>query len=413
MATIRLHTALVGLAVSAVLATAHARTPDTSAFPPWLKDALAQEAEKLKSAKVKIDDGWLRSRLAGKLTQKPTALEGGWYLASDIGTDAPLECWVLEDPVDPATLAASLASATMQQTADASGGLGERNIFFVDAGAYDGAPYLALEWLYQVGQAPDARVGLTKIRVAVTQGTTLACGHNNPGYRETFARAFEGFVRETRVNREAPEAYYQEVLVQRIGEQPVGFAHTSFTLDAEGDTQIDTMESVLIPVDAATLSTSDSRSTSFSTADGSLINQSSAVSENGQLTMMLSLSPHEEGGWQLSGTYQGKTLEQEIVSDARPITELGQMLAVRDLLADDQQSVTMDVWVPQADPTQFIPAAVSRDGADDGPGAATLTMGPMSVAAHFDPNGSMAHGRLLDSPMDMQLERVWADGALP
>jgi hypothetical protein len=391
-----------------------AAASDAGGFPPWLQEAMAKELPKVRYVRVKAGDGYFRSRIAGKLTDKPASLEGGWYMTSNIGTESPLECWVLNEPVDPATLAANIAESTMQRNAEVHGELDNRSIYFIDAGSYDGAPYLALEWLFTVGEAPDAMVGLTKVRVAVKGDSTLACGHNNPGYRQTFAAAFEKFVRAADIESAAPQAYYEEVIVQKVGTQPIGFAHTTFTLDQDGDTEIRSMESSMIPVDASTLSTSDSRSTAFAYPDGALINQSSATSENGELTMMLSLAPAENGGWQISGTYQGKELSSEIPTDVQPMTELGQMKAVRQLLdAGGMTDISMDVWVPQADPTQFLRAGVTLSGDEQAPGSATLTMGPMSVAARFDPNGSMMTGHMQVGAVDMHLERVWADGTLP
>ena len=233
------------------------------AWPDWMQKAMAAEKRKLRFSKVSLGDGYLTTRMAGKPIGKPQELEGGWYLSSNIGADAALECWFFSTPVDPATLATNIASASMQSSEQANGRLDNQSIHFVDAGAYDSAPYLALEWFYSVGEAPNTLVGLAKVRVAAIDGATVGCAHNLVGYRETFADAFEKLVREAQVSSNEPAHYYEEVVVQKISGQPVGFAHTTFTRDAEGDTNIVMQESMIIPVDGSTLSTTDSVALQF------------------------------------------------------------------------------------------------------------------------------------------------------
>jgi hypothetical protein len=405
---------LTALVIAFSTYSANAREPaEAQALPEWFTTAMAQEKSKLKSTKVSVGDGFFTSQMAGKRMGKPQPLDGGWYMQSNIGTASPLECWVFESTVDPATLAANVAKAGMQSAEQANGKLDNLQLHSVDAGAYDNAPYLALEWLYTVGEPPNALAGLAKVRVAVLPGATLACGHNMMGFRETFANAFETMVRQAKVSTE-PTHYYEEVLVQKIGGQPVGFAHTTFTLDEDGDTNILMLESMLIPVDGATLTTSDTWHSAFSRTDGSLINQVTATSENGELTTQLALEPMGDGTWAVSGVFQGKEVYEEIPGNAQPMSEIGQMHAVQHLLADDEAGdVTMTVWVPTADPTRFLEAGVSMpaEGRDEGYG--TLTLGPLAIAAQFDQSGSLLTGRMDAGPADMVMERVWADGTPP
>lgn len=386
----------------------------TGAWPEWLQEAMAKESRKLRSKKVSVGDGFLNSRLAGKPLGDPQAIDGGWYLSSNIGTASPLECWVFSTTVDPATMAANIANVSIQASEQANGPLGNRSIHFVDAGTYDNAPYLALEWFYTVGEAPKALAGLAKVRVATVDGTTLACAHNFLGYRESFAKAFEEFVREADLPGSEPSHHYEEVIVQKIGDQPIGVSHSTFTRDEEGDTAILIVESLLIPVDGSTLSTSDTWHSSFSRADGTLINQVTAKSENGALTMRLSLDPLDNGDWLVSGIFQGKEINEEISGAAQPMSEIGQMRAVQSLLADaERSSVTLDVWVPDADPTQFLQAGVSLDADRRDDGYGNLTLGPLAIVAQFDVTGSLMSGRMRAGAAEMLLERVLANGTPP
>ncbi|HSN72894.1 MAG TPA: hypothetical protein VLT59_15365 [Steroidobacteraceae bacterium] len=363
---------------------------------------------------MKFGDGAIRTRMAGKLTDKPQQTEGGWYVGSNIGTEAPLECWVFDDVVDPAGMATSLADLNLQAMEQVYGPVQDRGIYHIDAGAFDGTPYVALEWLYSVGEAEEKRIGLVKVRVAVEHELSYACMHNSLGYRATFATAFEQFVREARFPVPAESPYYEEVLVQRIAGSAIGISRSTFTLDSDGDTKIVTLQSSLLPVDNANLQSSDTWQVVYSRPDGTLINQTLAKSENGELTMQLSLDP--EGGdlWFVSGTLQGKEFEREVAATARPMSELGQMLAVRALIADpDELLATLTIWAPEADPTRFLDAVVELDAMARGEGRGVLRLGALAIAAQFEPSGSMLAGAMQVGSAEITMERVWANGSLP
>ena len=382
-------------------------------WPDWLADAMAQESLMLRARKVELGDGVINTRLAGKAAADPQETPDGWYVTRDIGTATPLECWAFTTVVDPATMANNIAEQSMLASEQVNGPLGDRSLYSVDAGAYDGAPFVALEWFYSVGEPPNKLVGLAKVRVAIKDGYSFACAHNYLGYRQTFALAFEQFVREAKFDSGEASPYYAEIVVQRIGEQVVGVSRSSFTIDVEGDTQIQMMETSMMPVDGSTLSVSDTWYASWSTPDGELINQRAVKSENGELMMNLSLDPLDDGNWSVSGTLQGKAIEHELDGSEAPMSELGQMLAVQRLMADQsRKSASISVWVPAADPTQFLQAEVALDpkSAD---GRGRLTIGPLSIAAQFDQSGSLMTGALQAGAAEIILDRIWVSGRLP
>lgn len=380
----------------------------------WLQAAMQKEARKLKSKKVSVGEGFFKSRLAGKPMAEPQSMEGGWYLAHDIGTPSPFECYVFETSVDPATMALNIVNASIQSAERQNGPEASRSTHFLDAGTLGNAPYLALEVLYTLGHTPNKRLaGLAKVRIAALGESTLACAHNFLGYRETFAKAFAEFVNEADITSGA-QPDYEEVIVQKIGSQPIGLSYTTISKDDEGDTAIVRMESLIIPVDNATLTTSDSWHSSFARPDGTLINQLTAKAENGQLTTHLTLEPTDRGNWLVSGTFQGKDISAEINGPVQPMSEVAQMRAVESLLADPKRErVSLLVWVPDADPTQFLEAGVELAPNGRKTGQATLTLGPLAIAAQFDEHGSLLNGQMQVGAAEMAMQRVSARGTLP
>ena len=173
-------------------------------WPDWLVDGMAREIADLESQALSVADGKYRFRLAGE-SGEPVEFDGGWYFESDIGADAPLECYLYTEEKDLATFIVNLANMTMEAQGEAYGSpAGDPSLFTVDAGAIDDAPYLALEWVYTLGEAPNLLIGLVKARAAVNGDVVQACVHNLVGYRDTFEAAFDEFVRSAEVPDRVP-----------------------------------------------------------------------------------------------------------------------------------------------------------------------------------------------------------------
>ena len=126
--------------------------------------------------------------------------------------------------------------------------------------------------------------------------------------------------------------------------------------------------------------------------------------------MNLALQPDGED-WLVSGTLQGQQIEHRLDGNVAPVSDLGQMMAVNSLFNGGGDQVTMDVWVPGANPTQFLASRVELT--DKQQGDAVLTMGPMSMNVRFEPSGSLLAGTFKAGAAEINMERIWTDGAFP
>jgi hypothetical protein len=402
------HLALVLLAASGVTAANEQEQPES--WPDWLKEAMAREAGVLESTPIALADGQYRFRLAGKAGE-PGAFDGGWYVESDIGGDGPLECYLLTDSTDLATLIVNIADINIEAQAEGYGGaVGNRSVAALDAGAIDGVPYLALEWMYTIGEAPEALLGLTKVRAASNGDVVQACAHNVVGYRDTFRRVFEKFVRSAQVPGSNAEPYYEEVAVQSVGGQRVGVAIATYTLDEAGDSRVDMSMSSLIPVGPGSLSYEDSSTINWSSPDGLLINAYTANTQNGDLVTNLELARNEKGDWLVAGTFQGKEIEVVIDGAAEPLSELGQMQVTRKLFAGKAAEAAFAVWLADADPTRILEGRLVRDESSDAL-SGELMLGPMAFDARFDASGALTRAEMQMGATVISIDRIWHRGA--
>lgn len=403
---------LIRITLSALVlfgATAINAQQQQSKLPDWLQQAMAREATGLKSTPLALGDSTYHFELPGE-SLEPTAFDGGWYIASDIGGDSPLECYLFTDSLDLATLVVNLAEGNIEAQAEANDGtVGDRNVTTLDAGAIGSAPYLAIELLFTIGEGENALAGVTKVRAASNGNITQACAQNDVGYRETLRQAFENFVHSTSQPATAVEPYYEDIAIISLGAQPIGFAKYSYTLDDEGDTAIVGSTSTLMSLGAGALRYEDSSTIGWSTPDGLLINASTSKSQNGELISNLEMSRNEGDDWLVSGSFQSKALETVIDGSSQPVSELGEMRFARTLFSGEAAATTFPVWVPDADPTRLLEASLVKSGSPDAR-SGKLTVGPTEFDARFDAHGAMTWTEVKVGALVMSINRVWHRG---
>ncbi|MFZ9052410.1 MAG: hypothetical protein ACO22K_05305 [Woeseiaceae bacterium] len=409
MPRIHHYTAQTVLLFVTMLHAAASGAQQTDGWPDWLIKAMAREANNLEPTAVSAANGRYRFQLAGKATAA-VAVNNGWSFESDIGAEMPLECHIVTGETDLAELVANLAEAGIAARAEAIGGpVDNRSIHSVDAGAIAGAPFLALEWIYTIGKAPNALLGFTKVRAATNGGIVQACSHNLVGYRETFSNAFAEFVRTAQLPKDRTPPYYEEIAVHSLGDQRVGVTLARFSLDEIGNSRINTTLSSLVPVAADKISYEDSSTISSSTPEGLLIDARTSNSQSGELLTDLQLSRKDNNDWVVRGTYRGTIIDTVINGSARPLSEVGQILTTRELFSGDAAEVSFPVWLADADPTRVAEGKILRDDARV-PGQGTLILGPMTFTARFDEFGAITQAEMQAEAATISIERVWSRG---
>ncbi|MEL7448325.1 MAG: hypothetical protein AAFN78_03900 [Pseudomonadota bacterium] len=387
-------------------------------WPDWLKEAMPKEAKRQKATTVTLGDDAVTLTLRGKVKDGPTVADFGWYFAADIGATAPMNCWVFN--------ARNYLASTLQSIQDSLiAALPEENegapiklkqVFYYDAGNWDVVPHMTSEWLYVVDSQPSPKIGLLKGRVAARKGVTFTCSHNELGYRKSFARVFEAMITDAVINLPREEPYFEEVQQFSANGRPVGVVTATYWKDKDGDTYTETHSSIMMQVDAGTLTTSDSLLSEYSFPDGSLINAVFNAAQNGEESVDLVLNPTDANLWEVSGQFQGKTLKfslGEINESNAPLSTMGQVFAIRDALkSEDDGTARMQAWLPDADPSSFISGqfAVQERGKKRNTGL--LSMGPVEMQAAFDPDGSLLDAGFEMGPLEMKMERTYQAGEL-
>jgi hypothetical protein len=395
------------LMTTLVIATAQAQ--QMGGWPDSQQEAMTRESGNLESRQFAIADGQYRFEIAGKATT-PSPFDGGWSFESDIGSDAMLECYIFTNEQPLAQILHLVATTNIAANVAANDGdLDNLTVLAMDAGQIDGAPYVAVQWVYNVGVAPNNVFGMTTAHAASNGALTQVCSHNAVGYRETVRQTFETFVRSTTQPEPTDPPYYAEIKVQRQADRRFGVTRTTYTLDAEGDTLIQTTATALVRGSRNPITPRDETIISWSTPDGLLINAAASTVTASVLTTDLRADLDDNGDWLVSGTFNDTEIEQSIDGTATVISDLGQMQIARNLFSGEQSTATYDAWMPNIDPSRFQRVEISRDDAEI-PRQAALTMGPLPFVARFGENGELTYAQLNAGPADIFIERVWWQG---
>ena len=382
--------------------------------PNWLARALAREAELLPQIPISSPNGLFSSSAPAVLVAAPESHDLGDFFQLSIGTQAPVECWVMPDDKDLAALLRKFSESNFAQMAGSSSELEARAIERVRSGSFGRHPHLGVDWLYRVRSAQGSLAGFLKLRAATVTGTTVFCQHNELGYRGSFERVFQSVVENLESTApKPPDPYYLEVVAVKIGGRPLGYTELWFTFDADGDTRIDKRSALLVPVDTSTLRAQDSLSIQYSTPDGTLINQVEVEAENGELATHMTLIP-DASGWQAEGLFQGQpssvTLRPQFLTSL-----LGEVLRRRHLVSGEStsQGFSHVSWEATLDPASFFEKVTELGERTEEGQQVLMTVGDSTLEGIAGDDGHLDSVAMTVGENPVTLERIFHLGRVP
>ena len=376
-------------------------------FPDWFQEAMEREKKVKKKSKLKLKKFDINHKVKGKLKLVDEA-DGTWYYNIDIGTASPVECYVLSKYDGPANSLHAIIemSLTGAQELNKKTLSGNYN-YAIDTGIIKNTPYLLMDTLYALGEGNQKVLGLMKGLSAETDESLQICLHNEAGYRKTFMSVFESFL-EAFIEKEKNTEFFESVIKMTINGLPVGYGHEKYILDEEGDVHIQSKSALIAPVDASSISRSDSVSMTWSEQDGSLINGIEYTVENNALTSRYSIQ-QKENKWQVEGEMQGKAISKELSHTGPLLTDFGTYLETKALSHSDKKTSEFDMWIAEADPTSTMKVKISK--LSKNPKANfKIDMGPLVMDFKAKKNGVITQGTLSQGALQIHLETVFVKG---
>ncbi len=377
-----------------------------SDFPDWFTEGLARETNIKKSSTLKIKELEVNSKVLGKYTLAEKS-DNFWYYTIDINTASPAECYVFTDYDGPASSLHSILehSLTSVETLNDKK-LSSKSTFSLNTGIVKDSPYLSLDIMYLLGEGEQRTTGILKGLVSESNDVLRMCIHNEIGYRESFFKVFESFV--DAMNSQTPTSFFEATYALLVNNIPMGYMQEIYSVDADGDIETKNRTSLLVPVDASSISRNDTSGLSWSKPDGSLINATEYTIENGNMSSQFSLQ-YADDAWQVEGQLQGKTITKTLEHDGWFLSGFGSYLALAELKGGDDTSANYHMWAPTADPTSALPVTLRQ--LNDNPEANfEVDMGPIVMQFLANKDNVFQKGTIQQGPITMKMSLLHSKG---
>ena len=378
----------------------------TSTGRTMLEEAQTRETTLSESYTVSADDRFFTATVRGSDAPTVTAHEEFYQLSIPIGTRAQVECLLYTSALDSASALDGLLNellADFPQTA----------IQQIDAGTFGPLPYLYQESLYVTDQRA---IGVLKGIVVPAGSSTLACLHDEPGYRDTFRQVVGSLADSLHIENSGPEDWeFQEILVWRVQDLNVGFTVNS--IGRTGDGQIRTVleTAAIIPRTATQTMTHDGYDIIVENDSGELVAGNYAEAEGGELTLSIDLEQVPDGGYRVSGQFQGKEIDSRLDTETTPVGPYRQLVdLVRAANSGDgkPRTISTQAYVPSANPLQLLTVEAKPTGQRiSGLPEYALLFAGMEAKSVIDDMGQRTI-TLHMGPTEMQLTRVYVNGRI-
>jgi hypothetical protein len=377
-------------------------------FPGWFKELIKKDKKVRKKSKLSIEQFNVDKKVKGKFKLIDQD-EGYWYYHADIGTDVPVECHVYTEFDGPANSLHSLVEHSLKgAVASYDKALAGQYNYALDTGVIGDTPYLMLETLYNLGEGAERVSGILKGLSAKTSQSLQICLHNEVGYRQAFFSVFESFITAFTENDENSE-FFEPIYKFSFNDIPVGYGREQYTIDSDGDVALINDTALILPVDASSISRTDSVSTSWSSPDGSLINTTEYSIENNVLSSEFDLS-YKDDAWHVDGKLQGKAVNSVLEHGNWLASGFGSYVELASLIASENESSEFHMWVSDADPTAAIKVTVNK--LKDNPnGNFKIDMGPIEMTYQGDEHGIIENGYIEQAGVKMKLELMHLKGS--
>ncbi|CAA0354615.1 conserved exported hypothetical protein [Alteromonas alvinellae] len=401
----------VACLLTALLSTAPATAKDyitSEQLPDWFSKSLVKEAKDLPRTRLSLPAFPINATGLGTWSEAQSE-DNYWYFTVDIGSESPVECWAFQEYDGLAnSLVNMMKYAVNNVSANLNKTLESQYNFSLDVSNLGNVPVFSYDILYNLGETDERVSGLMKGMSAESANGLQVCLHNEIGYRETFKDVFTSFVNA--VDRSANvKPFFFAINGMKMQGERVGIVSEKFSIDADGDVEIVEATSLILPVDANTVSSTDSLARSWSRIDGTLINTYEYTVENGEVLSSMGLS-RTEGTWVIEGEIQGKKVNSELSYDDVFTSNFGAYLETQKLANSDQDSLSYNTWSLEGDPTQPTPTVMYKKSQKNGLLELVAEIESFKIEYTVDEDFIMQRAKVEMGPIDYSVMPMYVSG---
>lgn len=341
---------------------------------------LARERAPLPPLPVLDPQGRWRATIEGRRAPLVVQREDHVSIRTNFGGKDELRCEVHEGQLNPGVMLANLLGA-------ASGSIALENVTPYRVSSARHAPILLVRARYATRQTPPL-AGELKLAVSPGPRHTIVCLHDEPGYRDAFARIVEGLVGTFQSSEPDPIPHYSAVWRQQVGEATTGYSWERIFADPDGAISSFTFDVMIAQLASGELRVSEEMAAEVHDHRG--IRRANFLSFRGTSRVYeIALERGDGGAYTYRGTLEGKPLEGQLQARAPLGSQYELLLHLQRALAGKAPSTfRRDEYRPLQDPRRVSSAEYVLD-----PAAQTLTRksGPATDVFTLDggrPSGS-------------------------
>ena len=397
--------------LTALLSTAPASAKDyitSEQLPSWFSQSLGKEAKDLPRTRLSLPAFPINATGLGTWSEAQSD-DNYWYFTVDIGSESPVECWAFQEYDGLAnSLVNMMKFAVNNVSANLNKALESQYNFSLDISNLGNVPVFSYDILYNLGETDERVSGLMKGMSAESANGLQVCLHNEIGYRETFKDVFTSFVNAVDSTANVQPFFFAINGMKMQGEL-VGIVSEKFSIDADGDVEIVEATSLILPVDANTVSSTDSLARSWSRIDGTLINTYEYTVENSEIMTSMGIS-RTEGTWVIEGEIQGKTVNSELSYNDMFTSNYGAYLETQKLANSDQNSLSYNTWSLDGDPTQPTSTVMYKKSQKDGLLELIAEIESFKIEYTVDEDFIMQKAKVEMGPIDYDVMPMYVSG---
>ncbi len=280
---------------------------------PQKPDFKAMEKRELKTMAKREStsmDGYLT--ISAEWTNEPeiSYFETGsfYYLPLQIGTEAPLECYIYKERLDMASSLLNFHNLMIKQF-----NITQREITLLNTAAMDDIPFMRVDLAYINEQK---HYGNLKTIVANKFSNGVVCVHNEIGYKQTFHRIVSQLVKSLKVKDNSYLKDYQlrSISSVEINAQKTGIVEAYVVPLETNQLYYVEYSSILIPRTKSDIVTLDKFVGEISNENGTLTSGDYVTLKNGEPDMQIRLERQKNGRFGVNGTFLNKDIKMNLNS---------------------------------------------------------------------------------------------------
>lgn len=331
-------------------ATEGAPSGPSPATPKFDFDAmLARERPPAPLVPVADPRGRWRASIEARRAPLIVDRDGVVSIRANIGTKNEIRCEVHDGQLNPGVTITRLLSA-------ASGSIAFEDVTPYRVGNAGGAPALFVRARYATKETPPLG-GELKLAISPGADYSIVCTHDEPGYKEAFARVVEALVSSFVTSAPRPIPQYSAIWQVSLGEATSGYSWERIYADPDGTLSSFTFDVTIAQLASGELRIRDDVAVELHGRRG--IQRGNFLSYRGTTKALeLELRQDEKGAYAVRGNVENKPVEARLETRGPLASGYELLLKLMKLqkATDSARAWRWDEYQPRVDPLHVLPA---------------------------------------------------------